>query len=528
MRQNNQGTTQGNIQGNIQGTTQGDIQGTNQGTTQGDNQGTAQQRTAQGPTGHPPFAPLRTRIPVGMRLYLGVLSIFLLFAFTFIVYQQRREKDYKVSVLDARLQDFNVQMSEAITSSPKDIKPFIDRYIIDNDMRGLRVTLIRPDGTVFYDTWQKDLSHIHNHANRQEVRQALKEGSGHAIERKSATVPQAFFYSATYFPSHRYIVRSALPYNDNLASVLNTDKNYLWFALGAVVLLTLLLYNFTRRLGNNITKLRLFASRADHNESLDIKDLAVFPDDELGDIAERIIKVYKRYQRTRREQDELKRQLTHNIAHELKTPVASIQGYLETLINHPTIDEKTRQMFFDRCYAQSQRLSSLLADISTLNVMDEVKDLHGKETVDIARMVREIEQETALQFQQRQMRLLVSLPAELTVRGVRSMIYSIFRNLIDNALAYAGDGTTVYVKARAEDNYWLFTIADTGRGVPEEHLPRLFERFYRVDKGRSRSLGGTGLGLAIVKNAVILHRGSIRVSAREGGGLQFDFSLAKE
>ncbi len=306
MKQNNQGNNQGITQGTNQGTTQ-----------QGNNQGTTQQGTAQGPTGLPPFAPLRYRIPVGMRLYLGVLSIFLLFAFTFIVYQQRREKDYKVSVLDARLQDFNVQMSEAITSSPKDIKPFIDRYIVDNDMRGLRVTLIRPDGTVFYDTWQKDLSHIHNHANRQEVRQALDDGSGHAIERKSATVPQAFFYSATYFPSHRYIVRSALPYNDNLASVLNTDKNYLWFALGAVVLLTLLLYNFTRRLGNNITKLRLFASRADHNESLDIKDLAVFPDDELGDIAERIIKVYKRYQRTRREQDELKRQLTHNIAHEL-------------------------------------------------------------------------------------------------------------------------------------------------------------------------------------------------------------------
>lgn len=148
MRQNNQETTPGNNQQTTQGNIQGTTQGTNQGTTQGDNQG-----TAQGPTGLPPFAPLRTRIPVGMRLYLGVLSIFLLFAFTFIVYQQRREKDYKVSVLDARLQDFNVQMSEAITSSPKDIKPFIDRYIVDNDMRGLRVTLIRPDGTVFYDTW---------------------------------------------------------------------------------------------------------------------------------------------------------------------------------------------------------------------------------------------------------------------------------------------------------------------------------------------------------------------------------------
>lgn len=475
-----------------------------------------------------PFRPLPHRMSVGMRIYLGVLAIFLLFAVTFIIYQQQREKTYKVSILDARLQDFNVQMSEAITSAPHNVKPFIDRYIADNGMEGLRVTLIRPNGTVFYDTWQTDLRHIRNHAGRQEVRQALAEGTGRAIERKSATVPQAFFYSATYFPSRHYIVRSALPYNDNLINFLNTDKNYLWFSLGAILLLTLLLYNFTRRLGDNITKLRLFASRADHNESLDIKDLAVFPDDELGDIAERIIKVYKRYQRTRREQDELKRQLTHNIAHELKTPVASIQGYLETLISHPEMEERMRSQFISRCYAQSQRLTSLLADISTLNVMDEVRDLHGKEQVDIGLMLRQIAQETALQFEQRQMTLDLQVAEGTLVEGIRSMVYSIFRNLIDNALAYAGNGTRVSIKAVADDNCWRFTLADTGRGVPEEHLPRLFERFYRVDKGRSRSLGGTGLGLAIVKNAVILHRGSIRVSNRKGGGLQFDFSLAKQ
>ena len=476
----------------------------------------------------PNFAPLRHRIPVGMRMYLGVVSIFLLFACTFIIYQQRREKIYKVSVLNARLQDFNVQMSEVVSTSPQHIKPFIDRYISDNSMAGLRVTLLRPDGTVFYDSWRKDLRHVPNHSDRQEVREALDDGSGYAIVRKSATMPQSFFYSATYFPSRHYIVRSALPYDDNLISILNTDKNYLWFSLGAFVLLTLLLYRFTRRLGNNITKLRLFASRADHNESLDIKDLAVFPNDELGEIAERIIKVYKRYQRTRKEQDKLKRQLTHNIAHELKTPVASIQGYLETLISHPTMEDKTRTLFIDRCHAQSLRLSSLLADISTLSVMDEVKNLHGKEEVDIGLMLKEIQQETALQFQQKGMSLDLRLPANVVVKGVRSLLYSIFRNLIDNALAYAGEGTTVSVKAWSEEGYWRFTLADNGRGVPEEHLPRLFERFYRVDKGRIRSLGGTGLGLAIVKNAVILHRGSIRVSNREGGGLQFDFSLAKD
>lgn len=470
----------------------------------------------------------RRRLSVGTRVYLGVLATFLLFAFTFIIYQQQREKDYKVSVLDARLQDFNVQMSEAYSTSPHTLNLFIDHCIRDNGMEGLRVTLIRPDGTVFYDTWRKDYRHIRNHARRQEVRQALDNGTGRAVERQSSTVHKAFFYSATYFPSRHYIVRSALPYDDNLTNILHTDKNYLWFSLAALALLTVLLYRFTRRLGDNITKLRLFASRADRNESLDIKDLAEFPNDELGDIAERIIKVYKRYQRTRREQDELKRQLTHNIAHELKTPVASIQGYMETIINHPDLDAKTVNMFIGRCYAQSQRLSALLSDISTLNTMDEVRELHGKERVDISRMVGDIAQETALQFKQQEMTLDNRLPEGIVVEGIRGMIYSIFRNLVDNALAYAGRGTTVVIAAHAEDEMWQFTLYDNGRGVAEEHLPRLFERFYRVDKGRSRSLGGTGLGLAIVKNAVLLHHGSIRVSNREEGGLRFDFSLAKD
>ena len=350
-------------------------------------------------------------------------------------------------------------------------------------MRGLRVTLIRPDGTVFYDTWQKDLSHIHNHANRQEVRQALDDGSGHAIERKSATVPQAFFYSATYFPSHRYIVRSALPYNDNLASVLNTDKNYLWFALGAVVLLTLLLYNFTRRLGNNITKLRLFASRADHNESLDTEDLVDFPGDELGEIAERIIKIYKRLQKTKEEQNILKRQLTQNIAHELKTPVASIQGYLETILENPNINEATKEQFLQRCYAQSQRLTSLLHDISTLNRLDDAPEMVDFDVVDVSQMVSNIVNDTALQLSERKMTFSNMLPDGIKVKGNQSLLYSVFRNLTDNAIAYAGEGTTITLSAVNDNDCWRFTFSDNGVGVPHEHLARIFERFLSCRQG---------------------------------------------
>lgn len=178
---------------------------------------------------------------------------------------------------------------------------------------------MRPDGTVFFDNLKKDYAKISNHRNRKEVIEALRSGFGSTVERKSKTLKQDFFYSATYFPAQRVIIRSALPYNDDLAKSLKSDQHYIWFSLLAITLLTIVIYRFVNSLDKNITKLKIFASRADNNESLDIEDLAEFPDDELGEIAERIIKIYKRLESTRQEQDVLKRQLTQNIAHELKT-----------------------------------------------------------------------------------------------------------------------------------------------------------------------------------------------------------------
>ena len=117
-----------------------------------------------------------------------------------------------------------------------------------------------------------------------------------------------------------------------------------------------------------------------------------------------------------------------------------------------------------------------------------------------------------------------------TARKVtNSLLYSIFRNLMDNAIAYAGTNIHININCfREDENFYYFSFADTGIGVSPEHLNRLFERFYRVDKGRSRKLGGTGLGLAIVKNAVIIHGGTISAKNNQGGGLEFVFTLAKE
>ena len=228
------------------------------------------------------------------------------------------------------------------------------------------------------------------------------------------------------------------------------------------------------------------------------------------------------------ENAEIRRDLTQNIAHELKTPVASIRGYLETILDTPDMDEQTKTQFLRRSYAQTKRLSTLLRDISTLNNMDAKAPAYKLEDVNICRMVGSISRDTSLQLQEAHMVFRNMLIEPIIVRGDVSLLYSVFRNLIDNAIAYAGHGTTITLSAAMLDGLWHFTFQDNGPGVPEASLDRLFERFYRVDKGRSRKLGGNGLGLAIVKNAIMIHGGDIVASNAENGGLRFDFTLSPD
>ena len=480
---------------------------------------------------------------VGKKLYFSVLTVFLVFAVSFIVFQQSREKQFKINTLTLKLANYNELLMEDLLLSNSqgillsDSVDMVDRvrvaeaklqeFVREHESKDLRVTLVKPDGRVVFDNMSKNYRHFANHAKREEIAEALKVGQGTSVERQSKTLKQDYFYVASYFPKAQLIVRTALPYNDNLTKSLQADQHYIWFAIVAIILLTVVLYRFTYRLGKNVSKLTIFAYKADHNESLEVEDLTNFPDDELGEIAERIIKMYKRVQTTRKEQDILKRQLTQNIAHELKTPVASIQGYLETILDNPHINEQTKEQFLQRCYAQSERLTSLLHDISTLNRLDDGSDMIDFEAVDITQLVADITKETALVRQERKMTFDNQLPERIVVKGNRSLLYSVFRNLTDNAIAYAGEGRTITLEAKEQGNKWHFIFRDNGQGVPPEHLARLFERFYRVDKGRSRKMGGTGLGLAIVKNAVLLHGGTIRVSNLPEGGLKFEFTIKK-
>lgn len=236
-------------------------------------------------------------------------------------------------------------------------------------------------------------------------------------------------------------------------------------------------------------------------------------------------------ERISREQAEkenrMRRELTQNIAHELKTPVASILGYTDTILESPDISDDVKQQFIVRTNLQAHRLTTLLQDISTLNRMDYARDMITTERVDVSLLFADIAQETAFAMQKRQMQLHNYLPSNIIVHGNHSLLYSIFRNLMDNAINYAGQGTTVELSAEQEHDYWQFTFKDNGAGIPAKHLSRIFERFYRIDKGRSREMGGTGLGLSIVKNAVVLHGGNITVSTPASGGLAFEFTIKK-
>lgn len=470
------------------------------------------------------------RLSIGTKLYLSVLLLFLVFAVAFIVFQQYREKQYKVATLNLRLQDNNERLHDILVRGDKP-KDFPHSTI--------RVTIISRDGRVLFDSNSKDYAAMGNHSGRPEVIQALRQGSGSSVERNSTTLRHDYFYSATYYPHDGYIIRSALPYNNDLARNLQADQHYIWFALAILLLLTMVLYHFTSRLGKNITKLNEFANRiatskgtlsgSKKNDILSLEGLGEalngFSNDELGDTAERIVKLYIKLQHTQQEQDVLKRQLTQNVAHELKTPVASIQGYLETILENPHIDDATRDQFLDRCYAQSKRLASLLADMSTLNRLDDGADMMTFENVDVAEIIRTVQKESQLALEQKNMTMRCDIPTQIIIHGNRSLIYSIFRNLTDNAIAYAGRGKHITLECTRDKENWHFIFSDDGTGVAPEHLSRLFERFYRVDKGRSRKMGGTGLGLAIVKNAVRVHGGTIAVNNNPTGGLRFDFTL---
>ena len=475
----------------------------------------------------------RSRLSYHRRLFLLLLAFSWVLVACFVLFQYGREKHFKAERLNARLQLLNLRMLDALDEGAE---PAACIATHDEPFEELRVTIIDHQGNVLFDN-SLDTLPAANHLDRPEVVEALAHGAGYTIRRHSESTHRNYFYSAML--GDRYILRTAVPYSVPLSTVLAADRGFLWFMLGVTLLMSIAGYFATRRLGHNISRLNDFAQRAERGERIDEPE--PFPRDELGEISNHIIRLYARLQKTTADRDRehalalheeqekirIKKQLTNNINHELKTPVAAIQGYLETLLANPSLDAGRRTEFLEKSCAQIERLRRLLADVATITRMDEASQVIRKEPVIVNDLIAEVAEEMALKPAEQRLRVNVDFPERVEVVGNPALLSSIFRNLADNAAAYSG-GRDIYI--RLLDNSpeaCTILFADNGIGVAEEHLPHLFERFYRIDKGRSRKLGGTGLGLSIVKNAVMIHGGTISARNRERGGLEFRFTLRK-
>ncbi|MGM5630017.1 ATP-binding protein [Apibacter raozihei] len=223
----------------------------------------------------------------------------------------------------------------------------------------------------------------------------------------------------------------------------------------------------------------------------------------------------------------IKQEMSNNITHELRTPVASIRAYLETLEEQDLPLDKQKQ-FINRAFLQSVRLSHLIDDISLISKMEEAGNLFKKEFVNISQLINEVRINLMDGLLRHKIKLKISIDEHLKVNGNYTLLYSVFQNLMENTINYGGENIEIHISNYMEDsNFVYFSYYDTGEGVEEKHLNRLFERFYRVNEGRTRNSGGTGLGLSIVKNAILLHNGEIHVKKHNHGGLEFLFTLKK-
>jgi signal transduction histidine kinase len=225
----------------------------------------------------------------------------------------------------------------------------------------------------------------------------------------------------------------------------------------------------------------------------------------------------------------LKQEMTGNIAHELRTPVTSIRGYLETILEQP-LDADQQRNFLTKAYRQTLSLSEQIGDMGLLTRIEYAPYSFRREGVDIRSVVEKVCADFEIPMKENSASVDVDIPVGTIVCGDKNLLYSVFGNLMDNAIKYAGKGTTIHIGYyRSDSDFYYFTFSDNGTGIADErHLSRIFERFYRVSEGRTRDSGGSGLGLSIVRNAVAFHRGTISVKNRPGGGLEFLFTLPKQ
>ncbi len=397
-----------------------------------------------------------------------------------------RETAYDRKLQENYLHQFNLRVADVHSRGDN-----IDSYINSQhwDGKPITFTLVDLNGSIIYSS-AGELGDTSNISTRGEFIDAKKTGLGYWVGPIGAADSDFQLFCATKVDD--YVFRSSQPYSLSFNRIVESTGLFVIFIIGVTILMSILGFLMMRRLRQSLDVIE-----QEHESSL----------------------------HHHRETIRIKRQLTSNINHELKTPISAIHGYLETIIQNPEIDPKIRTQFLEKSLQQSNRLIGLLKDVSEVAKMEEGNISYQMEPLKVKAIIEENIASAALEVADKGIRIKSTISDKVEVIGNEYLVRSIFGNLIDNAVAYSGARDIFIRLLKVENGMCYFAVSDNGIGVDPQHLPHLFERFYRVDNGRSRKIGGTGLGLAIVKNAVQIHGGTISVANRERGGLEFIFSI---
>ncbi len=402
---------------------------------------------------------------------------------------------------------------------------------------GNRLTLVGRNGTVIFDSdvREGDLGRVENHALRPEVAEALRGRIGTST-RHSATIDQDLIYLArpvippldsTGAFGSAAVIRLSIPLTLVDSAIGEIRTNIMLVSVFVFGVVVIVIGFMSRRLSRPIDEMAAVAGHVRAGE-LD-RRIAVRSNDELGKLGETLNSMIDKLNQDIAQLRKLERVRTEflgNVSHELRTPIFAIQGMLETLIDGAVDDPEVNRDFLKRALNNTKNLSALLNDLIEISRIESGDMKMSFRYFEIGEFLRSVTAEMAPIAERRNVRLEVETPAGgREVYGDRDRLKQVLVNLIENAIKYNREGGAVRVRTAASGEGVRVSVEDDGIGIPAEHTGRIFERFYRVDKERSRDAGGTGLGLAIVKHIVEAHGGTVRVESVPGKGTTFSFVL---
>lgn len=366
---------------------------------------------------------------------------------------------------------------------------------------GLRITLIDPDGKVIYDS-AEDQDQMENHRGRPEVELAFETGEGRGMRRSTTSAKHTFYYAILL--SDGNVLRIGKASN----SVYHLMWNMAWLIMGVGICVFGMCVLFAKRLTTRIVApIEKMAA-----------NIVLVDEGEVYEEMRPFVSTIKQQHIDILNHAKMRQEFTANVSHELKTPLTAISGYAE-LIESGMTNEQDTQHFASEIHRSAERLQRLINDIIKLSELDDSDLKLEFETVDLYEMAESCIAHMEMQAQKNEVTLLLEGTSTL-ISGNKTLIEELIYNLCSNAVRYNKRGGSVTIKAMIENDRPIISVKDTGIGIPKDQQDRIFERFYRVDKSRSKSTGGTGLGLAIVKHIVAQHDAQIILNSEEGVGTE--------